>query len=269
MLRKSTLDALLPQLTRFRCVLGGESRQKLEQHEAAVRSIERQIDAAITARTGEAGGAMPTIDRAAAAESFYLPAGNRWGNYPALARMQLDTTVAAFAADSTRVVALQFNKSNGRVVHSWLDLVNKGNVWHELSHNSVSARAAVGNDRALVARWYAQQLAYLIKRLKETPEGDGTMLDNTLVLHVSEMGAGNHSPNDIPFLLAGRGGGAFRTGLFVDARKGGARRYNNDLLAAVARGFGVPVEWFGVRNRSGSGRFSEGILRSVLTPGVL
>ena len=61
--------------------------------------------------------------------------------------------------------------------------------------------------------WYAEQLAYFLDLLRAVPEGDGTLLDNTVVLWCSELSRGNtHSHSDMPFLLAGRAGGAIRTG---------------------------------------------------------
>lgn len=78
--------------------------------------------------------------------------------------------------------------------------------------------------------WYAEPFAYLLKKLDSIPEGDGTVLDNTLVLWGNELGKGNsHTRREVPFVLAGKAGGILRTGRYVQFAPG---TWHNDLLVA-------------------------------------
>jgi len=90
--------------------------------------------------------------------------------------------------------------------------------------------------------WYTDQFAGLLDRLEAIPEGEGTLLDNCLVLWCNELSRGNtHSHDDMPFILAGGAGGALRTGrhLVYD------REPHNNLLLAVAQLMGVEANSFG------------------------
>jgi hypothetical protein len=90
--------------------------------------------------------------------------------------------------------------------------------------------------------WHAEQLAYLLGRLRDTVEGDGTLLDNTVVLWVSDVAVGNtHSHVNMPFLLAGGGGGTLRTGRYVQF----PGRAHNDLLLTLLRAMDVDDATFG------------------------
>jgi len=95
-------------------------------------------------------------------------------------------------------------------------------------------------DQMLV--WYSEQLAYLLERLAAVPEGDGTMLDNTVVFAVNEISRGNtHSHVDMPFILAGGAGGRLQTGRYL--------KYNDvshtELLVSILNLVGAPVDTFG------------------------
>ena len=100
-------------------------------------------------------------------------------------------------------------------------------------------------------RWYCEQLAYLAQRLAATPEpgGDGSLLDNTLIVWTNELGKGNsHTLDNIPFILVGNG---------LDFRMGRSIKYprvaHNRLLMALAHGFGHRVSGFGNPNFCGDG----------------
>jgi hypothetical protein len=93
-----------------------------------------------------------------------------------------------------------------------------------------------------VTRWYAQQFAYLLGKLKATPEGTGSMLDNTVVLWVSEFSECNaHSANQLMWLLAGNAAGYFKQGRVIDV--GG--KSVNDLHTSLGNAFGIADTTFG------------------------
>lgn len=110
-----------------------------------------------------------------------------------------------------------------------------------------AARRPSVTDYVKQVRWWVSQFAYLVEQLKSRPEGDGTMLDHSLVLLCSEVSDGNtHSHQDMPFVLAGRGGGCVSTGRAMSFEG----RRHGDLLAAIARAMGADVDTWG---DSGSG----------------
>ena len=124
---------------------------------------------------------------------------------------------------------------------------------HDLSHEGDSNTDAV-NKLVEINRWYAERFAGMMERLARIPEGDGTVLDNTVIVWVNELGKGNsHTRNDMPFVIGGSGGGALRTGRF--------HRYDrphNDLWLTMLRVFGIEDESFG------DTRFQTGVIDNLL-----
>jgi hypothetical protein len=113
---------------------------------------------------------------------------------------------------------------------------------HDLSHEPDS-NAAAQDKLTRINRWYCEQMAYLAKRLAETPEpgGNGSLLDNTLIVWTNELGQGNsHTLDNIPFVLVGNGLG-FRMGRSIKY----PRVPHNRLLLSLAHGFGHPISRFG------------------------
>jgi hypothetical protein len=89
--------------------------------------------------------------------------------------------------------------------------------------------------------WYATQFGRMLERMREIPEGDGTILDHTVVLWVSELATGNHSHQRMPFVTAGNIAGHFHTGRHLDF--GG--RSNNDMYVSIQNAFGIESQTFG------------------------
>jgi hypothetical protein len=115
---------------------------------------------------------------------------------------------------------------------------------HDLSHRGDDDAAAV--DRLTrINTWYAQQLAALVTRLKQTPDGSGgTLFDGTLILWCNELSKGNtHSRNAAGYVLAGSAGGAIRTGRFLDFSA--APQPHNNLLVSLLNAMGAPDTRFG------------------------
>src|SRR5690606_23500026 len=110
-----------------------------------------------------------------------------------------------------------------------------------LSHSGDS-NADAWNALTERAAWHAGEIAYLMDRLAEIPEGDGTALDNTLIVWGNEVAQGNsHALDDIPYLLLGNLGGSMRSGRYVTYE--GAS--SCDLLHALLQAFDIEVEGFG------------------------
>jgi hypothetical protein len=131
---------------------------------------------------------------------------------------------------------------------------------HELSHEPDSNEKAV-DKLTRINKFWCEQLAYLAKRLSETPEpgGNGSLLDNTLLLWTNELGKGNsHTLDNIPFVLVGNG---------LDFKMGQSLKLpkvpHNRLLLSLAHGFGHHIEKFGNPDFCGAGPLSLSLWRRL------
>jgi hypothetical protein len=153
--------------------------------------------------------------------------------------MQIELMVNSFVADFTRVATLQYTNSVSGAKMRWIGIA-EGH--HELSHEPDNNTKAM-EKLTQINQWFCGQLAYLAKRLAETPEpgGEGTLLDNTLIVWTNELGKGSsHTLDNIPFVLVGNG---------LDFKLGRSLKCknvpHNRLLMSLAHGFGHRIEKFG------------------------
>jgi hypothetical protein len=232
---KSILDDLQDDLRKVRSVVSTEDRRLLEEHAAFVREMEQELKAS---KSQDVGHAVPELEPGVKAEN---------DNIPRISKMQIDLMVNSFVSDFSRVATLQITNSVGGARMRWLK-INEGH--HELSHSPDSDKVAQ-DKLTRINKWYCEQLAYLAKRLAETPEqgGGGSLLDNTLLVWTNELGKGNsHTLDNIPFVLVGNG---------LDFRMGRSIKYpklpHNRLLMALAHGMGHRIKTFGNPNFCGGG----------------
>ena len=232
---KSILDDLQADLRKVSEKVSAADRRLLDEHAAFVREMEQELK---ETRDPAIGHAVPKLDAGVKKQN---------DNIPHISKMQIDLMVNSFVADFARVATLQFTNSVGQAKMRWLG-IDEGQ--HELSHKPDSDKAAQ-DKLTKINQWYCEQLAYLAKRLAETPEpgGQGSLLDNTLLLWTNELGKGNsHTLDNIPFVLVGNG---------LDFRMGRSLKYkkvpHNRLLLALAQGMGHPLKQFGNPNFCGDG----------------
>jgi hypothetical protein len=224
---KSILDDLQDDLHKVGSVVSSEDRQLLEEHATFVREMEQELK---ETKKEDVGHAVPELEPGVKHEN---------ANMPKTSKMQIDLMVNSFAADFARVATLQITNSVGGARMRWIG-VNEGH--HELSHHPDSDLKS--QEKLIkINKWYCEQMAYLVKRLAETPEpgGGGSLLDNTVVMWTNELGKGNsHTLNDIPFILVGNGLD-FRMGRSIKCKS----VPHNRLLLALANGMGHHIEKFG------------------------
>ena len=159
-------------------------------------------------------------------------------NYPQIGKLQMDMMVSALQCGLTRVASLQWGNSNDQCSYSWLGIKTLG---HYMAHNNNNCDPD-RSKKLKTYRWYSEQAAYLLGRLSAIPEGNGTMLDNTLVLWASEFGESNgHVSNNLMWLLMGNADGQFRSGRVLNC--GG--RSTNDLLTSLCNAFGIADKTYG------------------------
>jgi hypothetical protein len=228
--RKSILDTVGGQYASLAARVGAVDRQRLDAHLGAVREIESRLTTDLV--IGNAACKDPTLTPVA-------PQIN--DTFPKVGELQMDLLTMAFACDMTRVASLQWSRSVAQIRFSWLG-ITEGH--HDLSHRGDDDVAAV-DKLTRINTWYAQQLAALITRLKQTPDGaGGTLFDGTLILWANDLAKGNtHSRNGAGYVLAGSAGGALRTGRFLSYA--GQSIQHNNLLLSLVNAFGVPDTRFG------------------------
>jgi hypothetical protein len=136
-------------------------------------------------------------------------------NFPLILKLQTDILVNALACDATRIATFLPSKAYSMTRHPWAGIDAEH---HSVSHDLTDE----GNQHNInINRWYMEQFAYLLQQLDSIPEGDGTLLDNTLVVCGAEQAHGGlHIPNPGVVVLAGSLGGAIRTGRYVDYHDG-------------------------------------------------
>lgn len=250
--RFEALGSVRRRLETVRCRGGAAARQRMDAYLSSVEQVEDQTRALI-----ESGGFTGDV-------SVDIPEGwteisndNRYwhqpSNFPTMARIQIDTTIAALATDRTRVSLMQFSASgtdNGidgsHYTHLGIPDLEGGAVNdHHLGHSPDNQRR---RNQARIFRWYYEQLAYMIERMKAIPEPDGsTLFDNTLIVACSEFGSYDHRRNDVPYILIGNPTGTLKKGHYLDARNGNFRDHS-DLFLAIAQMMGMPINQHGNSN---------------------
>jgi len=232
---RSVLDDLQEDLRKLKEVVSSEDAKLLDEHATLIRETEQELRSSTDQVLNHA---VPELEPGVRNEN---------DNMPRISKMQIDLMVNSFIGDFTRIATLQFTNSVGQAKMKWLG-VEEGH--HELSHEPNSNEAAQ-DKLTKINTWYCEQIAYLAKRLAETPEpnGDGSMLDNTTIIWTNELGEGNsHTLNDIPFVLIG-GGLNFKTGRSLTLPK----IAHNRLLMSIAHGMGHHIERFGNPDYCGDG----------------
>lgn len=198
-MRKSVLDFVLEDARSLSAKVGGSDRQKLDEYLTAVREIEQRMEAAQRS--------VAAVQNSAAIDAYDVPEEIP-ESYEDHSRLMLDMIALAFQTDTTRVATCMLaNEGSNR---SYRNLnITRGH--HELSHHQGNAE----NLRQIrdINRFHMRQFAYLLGKLKSMPEGDGTVLDHTMLLYGAALADGNrHEHENLPLILAGRGGGSIRPG---------------------------------------------------------
>ncbi len=239
--KQSIIDTVKGQFGTLNRNLGQDDREKLEKHLSLVEDLERRLGLKKPDQTSQCTQPnAPEIQEMDSEETM-----------PAISRTQLDLLVTALACDLTRVASVQYSTGFNRIRYPWLDDLGEG---HSLSHSGGSNTQA-WDALSRRATWHAGELAYFADQLAAIPEGEGSLLDNTLILWGNEVSQGNtHSLNDIPYLMLGDAGGALRAGRYIEYTNAS----NCDYLHAILQAFGVDEKTFG--NTSYSGGVLSGLL---------
>jgi hypothetical protein len=236
-LDQSMLDIVLADSRALRDRLSGNDQRKLDEYLDGVRELEKRIQAIerqAAERAGEkqAQRAYKTSPPIEVAVPAAVPK-----DFAEHVKLMFDLLTLAFQTDTTRI--LTFLIANMFVARAYPEL-GIAESHHELSHhfNKPDYLAKL----ARIDHYHSELFAYFVGRLKSLTEGRGTLLDNCLIVYGSGLGDGfSHSPDRLPTILAGSGGGTVRSGRYVKQCSG---NFSDLLLALLAR-VGSPTDSFG------------------------
>lgn len=233
--RQHLLDLAMEDAQGLRKRLGRDDQFKLDEYLDSVRAVEKQIEFFNREDTRDWMTHVP--DATFKAYETATPS-----DYQTHAKLMLDLMVLAFWSDSTQVSSFMFaNDVSGRNF-SFVDGVKGGH--HELSHHENKPEKTEQYKR--ISRWFVQQYADMLQKMREIKEGEGTLLDHSMVLIGCGMSDGNrHDPNNLPILLGGGGNGTLKTGQHVASEKGTPLC---NLYMNILQQFNIPAESFGDSN---------------------
>jgi len=226
--KKSILDFVLEDAKSLGRKVGGHDKQKLDEYLTSIRDIEQRVAQA----EKRAAGANTKV-----AAGYEVPESIP-ESFEEHARLMCDMMVLAFQSDTTRVCTFMLaNEGSNRSYRN----IGVSDGHHSLSHHQGDhAKQMKIRD---INRFHMQQFAYILNRLRSIPEGDGNVLDNSMIVYGSGLADGDrHQHDDLPLLMAGRGGGTILPGRHI--------RYAPEtpmanLLVAMLQRTGAKVNSFG------------------------
>ncbi len=245
--QRSVLDMVIGDAQRMKSNSSIQDRQKIDEYLESIREIERKIKFAEQQK-------KVAVQSMGLGKAMIRPATDIPDDHGEYVRVMMDMIVLAFWADATRIATCMMDHGQSNRYFNFIEGVT--GTWHALSHwkdisgkteddDGVTSWASRNEKRDMynrVTSWHTEQVAYLIRRMSEIKEGNGTLLDHSTIVYGSSLADGHeHEEKNLPLLLAGRGGGAIRPG-----RVHGGRRdmSMSDLHLTLLQATGVPIERF-------------------------
>ncbi len=200
----SILDWVRESSKRLERRLGAADRVRLTDYLDNVREIERRLQAVEKRNDSGEPRQLPMAPRG-------IP-----DSFADHVKLMFDLQMLAFRSDITRVFSFKLGRDGSNRVYT--DSGSSG-AFHIVSHHAENPDRV--RELAQINAYHVGMLPYLLKQLKETPDGDGSMLDNSVVIYGSPMGNPNqHNHKRVPFLIAGHAGGAITGGVHLKAKNG-------------------------------------------------
>jgi len=221
--RKSILDFVSDDARRIQPLLSGADRHKLDEYFSSVRDIEQRV-----ARANMGLKDVPELN---------LPEGVPQQLAEHM-NLMFDILTVAFQTDSTRIATLMVADAGSNRTYPEVE-VRDGH--HELSHHQKDAEKMEKISR--IDRYLVERFAHFLNKLKATKEGESNLLDNSMILYGSAISDGNrHNHDDLPIILAGRGGGTIQTGRYVKLQK---ETPLNNLFLSMSERMGASIDRIG------------------------
>jgi hypothetical protein len=249
--QKSVLDLVLEDSKSLRAKLGSGDQRKLDEYLDGLRGIEKRLES--VAKIGDPGvgvpGDLPPLHYAAEEPGSKLPPSYRGlpFDYDDHVRLMIDLLVVAFQTDATRIATFMLSHPQAPEsrLYSRRHVADLKGAWHDHAHKAFEPGGEPSMEAMVkVSRYHSAVFGALLERMKSVKEGDGTLLDHSMVMYGGGLGnGGTHFLYDLPILLAGRGGG-IRPGRHVDYDWKKKTPLSN-LHLEMLRRLGVPAEKFG------------------------
>ncbi|MEO8126542.1 MAG: DUF1552 domain-containing protein [Bryobacteraceae bacterium] len=224
------LDRVLGQSKKLRSQVGAADRSRIDEYLEIVHSLETRL---ARASDGTKSSWKPRASIDSVAKPTDAPR-----DHAEHVRLMLDMIALAFQSDTTRISTFMFGNSVSGVNFRFLEGVT--NTHHETSHHSKDPEKL--KQYHLINRWHIDQYAYLLRKLQAMKEGEGTVLDNSMILFGSALSDGNsHNPHKLPLVLGGRGGGRIASGQHLVYPEDTP---TSNLYVSMLDAFGTPLERF-------------------------
>ena len=237
-LDRSILDEVLQDTHDLQPKISRSDRRKLDEYLTSIRDIEMRIDRA--GKEERLEGWRPTL----AKPDMPRPKNELPQNVPDHMKLMLDLIVLAFQMDKTRIATCMLNNDLSQMNFRFIQGV-QGALHLDLTHNGKAPAAEAMYLKT--NQFHVQQFGYLIQRMKDIDEGGQSLLDSSMLLLCSNLFDGDaHSADQMPMLLAGRGGGTLKPGRVLDyLDKGEDNRRACSLYLSLMDRMGVKLERFG------------------------
>jgi hypothetical protein len=232
---RSVLDRVQEQAASLSRQVSASDRAKLEEYLSSVREVEKRIDRARADQTKAQGRAA---DKSPPLATMPRPDNGLPEDIREHMRLMCDIVALAFQTDKTRVATLLLCRDISGLFYPFLDARK---AHHSASHDDLS------DEYERISRYYVSQVAYLAGRLNEMPEGDGSVLDHSCLVFLSNMWSGSkHDSTKLPLVQLGGLGGTLQTGRVLEYRdKPDDDRKLCSLYLSVMNRMGVPLDQFG------------------------
>ena len=231
----SILDRVKERAVRLNRKISSEDGAKLDEYLTSVREVEKRVN---TQRRAKERADDQAKLKSRPAWTMERPANGLPEDLRQHTKLMCDLIAIAYQTDKTRVASLIISRDLSSMVYPFLG-VNQGH--HGASHNNNS------DEYERITRFHVEQYAYLASKLDSMPEGDGTVLDNSCLMFISNLWVGRtHNNTRLPLVLTGGLGGALRTGRTLDYVKAGneSRRICSLYLSLMDR-MGLKLDRFG------------------------
>ena len=229
MYEKSILDGVLEDARRLQSSLGGADKRKMDEYLSSVREIETRIQT--VERAGKAG---PPVDL-----KYPVPSASVPSDFGEHARLMIDLLVMAFQTDMTRISTVLFSIEQSPRAYGAEIGLPEGH--HGLTHHS--------GDKEKIEKvtqincYHIKSLVYALDKLKAVKEGDGTLLDHSMIMYGSAISDGNrHDHSNLPTILAGRANGKLKPGRHI---RYAPQTPMANLFVSMLDRMGVEPEYFG------------------------
>jgi hypothetical protein len=226
------IDFVLEDVNRLRPRLASNDQRKVDEYLNSVREVELRIARASQPKRTDTDG-TPDLQSVSMPSPVGIP-----GDYKEHIRLLMDLMVLSFQTDQTRISTFMYANEGSNRSYNFIE-VPEGH--HDLSHHGNAAEKQAKIQK--INTFHMDQFAYFLNKLRSIQEGDGTLLDHSMIVYGSGLGDGNrHNHDNLPILLAGGGSGSLVSGRHIEYRND--MPLNNLFLSMLDR-MGVPAQGVG------------------------